>query len=76
MLFYVLRGIVTYIIISPKEVFGNIMVLALSPRPPVDHDDVNTSTRKIFNLSLSNFICGYPAGADLGNCGWGGPVFA
>ena len=37
------------------EVFGDIMVLA-SPPPPVDPDDVNTLTRKIFNLSLSNFI--------------------
>ena len=44
------------VIISPNEVFGDIMVLA-SP-PPVDPDDVNTLTRKIFNLSLSNFICG------------------
>ena len=44
------------IIISPNEVFGDIMVLA-SPLP-VDPDDVNTLTRKIFNLSLSNFIYG------------------
>ena len=34
-------------IISPNEVFGDIIV---------DPDDVNTLTRKIFNLSLSNFI--------------------
>ena len=43
------------VIISPNEVFGDIMVLA-SPRPPVDPDDANTLTRQIFNLSLSNFI--------------------
>ena len=46
-------------IISPNEVFGDIMVLAspLPPRPPlpVDPDDVNTLTRKIFNLSLFKF---------------------
>ena len=44
------------VIISPNEVFGDIMVSA-SPHPPpplIDPDDVNT--RKIFNLSLSNFI--------------------
>ena len=53
-------------IISPNEVFGDIMVLASPPPPPrppprpppVDPDDVNTLTRKIFNLSLSNFIWG------------------
>ena len=46
-------------IISLNEVFGDIMVLASPPRPPpVDPDDVNTLTHKIFNLSLSNFICG------------------
>ena len=46
------------IIISPNEVFSDIMVLASppSPRPPVDPDDVNTLTRKIFNGSLSKFI--------------------
>ena len=44
-------------IISPNEVFGDIMVLASPlPPPPVDHDDVNTPIKKIFNLSLSNFI--------------------
>ena len=37
------------------HVFGDIMVLASSP-PPVDPDDVNILTQKIFNLSLSNFI--------------------
>ena len=39
--------------------FGDIMVLTSPqrPRPPVDPDDVNTLTRKIFNLSLSNCIC-------------------
>ena len=50
------------LIISPNEVFGDIMVLASPPRPrphphpPVDSDDVNTLTRQLFNLSLSNFI--------------------
>ena len=39
------------LIISPNEVFGDIMVLASPPppprpRPPVDPDDVNTLTRK------------------------------
>ena len=43
-----------YLIISPNEVFGDIMVLA-SPSP-VDPDDVNALTRKIFNGSLSKFI--------------------
>ena len=46
--------LVYLLIISPNEVFGDIMVLASPPRPPVDPDDVNT--RQIFNLSLSNFI--------------------
>ena len=32
--------------------FGDIMVLASPPRPPVDPDDVNTLTRQIFNLTL------------------------
>ena len=53
-------GYVFTTIISPNEVFGDIMVLASPPRPslrpPVDPDDVNTLTRQIFNLSLSNFI--------------------
>ena len=44
------------VIISPNEVFGDIMVLASPPRPPVDPDDVNALTRKIFNESLSKFI--------------------
>ena len=45
------------VIISPNEVFSDIMVLASPPpRPPVDPDDVNTLTRKIFNGSLSKFI--------------------
>ena len=44
------------LIISQNEVFGDIMVLASPPRPPVDPDDVNPLTRQIFNLSLSNFI--------------------
>ena len=33
-----------------------ILWLVRPPRPPVDPDDVNTLTRKIFNISLSNFI--------------------
>ena len=34
-------------IISPNEVFGDIMVLASPPRPPpVDPDDVNTLNSK------------------------------
>ena len=43
--------------ISLNEVFGDIMVLA-SPRLrlPVDPDDVNSLTRKIFNGSLLNYI--------------------
>ena len=55
--------IYTKLIISPNEVFGDIMVLASPPRPrprpprpPVDPDDVNTLTRQILHLSLSNFI--------------------
>ena len=37
----------------PNEVFGDIMVLASPPpRAPVDPDDVNALTRKIFNVSL------------------------
>ena len=44
--------------ISPNEVFCDIMVLASPPRPPVDPDNVNTLTKKIYNLSLSNFISG------------------
>ena len=37
---------------SPKEVFGDIMVLASPlprppPRPPIHPDDVNTLTRKV-----------------------------
>ena len=43
------------IIISPNEVSGDIMVLASPPSPPVDPDDVNALTRKIFNGSLSKF---------------------
>ena len=35
------------IIISPNEVFGDIMVLASPPRPPVDPDDVNTNSKNI-----------------------------
>ena len=50
-----LKGAYVFII-SPNEVFGDIMVLA-SPLhcPPVDPDNVNTVTQKIFNLCLSNF---------------------
>ena len=45
--------------ISPNEVFGDIMVLAARPPPPpVDPDDVNTLSRKVFNGSLSNVIYG------------------
>ena len=46
------------LVISPNEVFGDIMVLASPPRPclPVDPDDVNALTRQIFNGSLSKFI--------------------
>ena len=44
------------LIISPNEVFGDIMVLASPPRPPIDPDDVNALTQKIFNGSLSKFI--------------------
>ena len=43
------------VIISPNEVFGDIMVLASPPRPRPP-DDVNALTRKIFNESLSKFI--------------------
>ena len=40
---------------TPNEEFADIMVLASPPpRPPVDPDDMNTLTRNIFNLSLSN----------------------
>ena len=35
------------IIISPNEMFGDIMLLASrSPRPPIDTDDVNTQVEK------------------------------
>ena len=34
------------LIISPNEVFGDIMVLASRPRLPVDPDDVNTLNSK------------------------------
>ena len=44
------------VIILPNDVFGDIMVLA-SP-PPVNPDDVNALTQKIFNGSLSNSISG------------------
>ena len=44
------------LIISPNEVFDDIMVLASPPRPPIDPDDVNALTQKIFNGSLSKFI--------------------
>ena len=45
-----------HLIISPNELVGDIMVLASPPRPPVDPDDVNALTRKIFDGSLSNFM--------------------
>ena len=51
-----------FLIISPNEVFGDIMVLAspLPPRPPpVDPDDVNTLTRKIFNFQIL-YVGRYP----------------
>ena len=54
----ILKDIIMIIIISPNEVFGDIMVLASPPRPPVDPDDVNILTGKIFNGSLSKFISG------------------
>ena len=41
--------IIYRIIISPNEVFSDIMVLA-SPRPPVDPDDVNTLSSKYFGI--------------------------
>ena len=45
------------VIISLNEVFGDIMVLASPPRPPVDPDDMKT--RQIFksskwNISITN----------------------
>ena len=50
-------------IISPNEVFGDIMVLASRPRTPVDPDDVNALIRKIFNESQSSYegpeVCCY-----------------
>ena len=45
-----------HVIISPNEVFGDIMVLA--SRPPVDPDDVKALSQKVFNRSLSNLIWG------------------
>ena len=39
------RVLLYMIIIAPNEVFGDIMVLASPPRPPVDPDDANTLTR-------------------------------
>ena len=44
------------IMISPNEVFGDIMVLASPPRPPVDPDDVNALTQKIFK-DLFKILC-------------------
>ena len=61
---YDILDIRLFFIISPSEVIGDIMVLASPPPPrppPVDPDDVNTPTRKIFNESLSNLYEGrYP----------------
>ena len=45
------------LIISLNEVFGDIMVLASPPCPPVDPDDVNASW-KVFNWFRSNFTWG------------------
>ena len=47
-----------FMIMSPNEVFGDIMVLASPPRPPVDPYDVNALTKNIVNESLSMFIWG------------------
>ena len=45
------------VIISPKELFGDIMVLAATPLPPpVDPDDVNALSREVFNGSLPKYI--------------------
>ena len=47
------------IIISPNEVFGDIMVLASPPRPlqpPVDPDDVNTNSKNIQPISFKFYI--------------------
>ena len=43
-------------IISPNEVFGDIMVLALPPRPPVDPDDVNTNSTNIQPISFKFYM--------------------
>ena len=49
------------VIVSPNEVFDDIIVSAPPPRPPpcprppIDPDDVNALTRKIFNGSLFKF---------------------
>ena len=51
--FNVMFNLELSIIISSNGVFGDIMVLA---SPPIDHDDVNTLTKKIYNGSLSSFI--------------------
>ena len=40
-------------IISPNEVFGDIMVLASRPHPPRRREH---SKSEVFNGSLSNFI--------------------
>ena len=55
---------VIQVIISPNEVFGDIMVLASPPRPPpVDPDDVNTLTRKIFMwIGAKNYQIWLPMG--------------
>ena len=48
-------------IISPNEVFGDIMVASPPCLPPtVDPDDMNTLTRKIFNLFQIIYVGRYP----------------
>ena len=44
-------------IISPNEVFGDIMVLAAPPPPPVDPDDVNTlKSKSIQRISFKFYM--------------------
>ena len=45
------------IIISLNEVFGDIMVLASSPRPPIDPDDVNAlKSRSIQRITFKFYV--------------------
>ena len=37
-----------FLVLSPNEVFGHIMVLASRPLPPVDPDDVDILSQKVF----------------------------